>query len=559
MNEAAPAPDAGHRRVLLIIGLLAALLGLMFIKRTWTDGDEGRYLGLATAIAQGEGQTLSHLPVPEPEWLTPPGYITALGWLHRATGGDLFWLRFFSLLCYVLGCVAFAAYALRRDGRPGTILLPALVAGLFTVPLLSHSWMFMTETPFFLVMALSMWVAADNRGPGRNRRAFTAGALCGLAMLIRPAGIALLPALLAVYALRRHFLGVLLALLGFGLLFSPTIIRSMRLIGVPFPHMTHFASEAETGSGGGLTRLMGNIVESFPAYYTRDLPSHLLYSLFDYRCLLCLLGLGSLVKPLSILVAVLVTIGFLARLRRPGVGEFFWIAYWPFLCSYNQPDYEAAGIFLYQARYLLPILPLAGWYLVEGLGCLGRLLPGRGPVWPRVGPALGLAVAAYVLLAALGAGVARLRNEAAVWGRSDFDPVRQYQLASETDHALGTYLEAAHWLASNTPPDAVVASRKPEHVWLVSQRRGFRYDGADLPHGSAHELTNVWDIILSQSGQGPLYILEDGFPAGTGYGNVRIHALVPALAAHEDDLELLMETRAPTARVWRVRTNPAGP
>ena len=110
----------------------------------------------------------------------------------------------------------------------------------------------------------------------------------------------------------------------------------------------------------------------------------------------------------------------------------------------------------------------------------------------------------------------------------------------------------AQWLPGHVPTNAVVASRKPDHVWLVSSRRGFRYD-EPAPGEAAKD---VWSHIIAQRGDGPLLILQDAFPAGTGYGNARVHGLDPAVAEHRDQLDLLYETASPVTRVWSVRAGP---
>ncbi len=534
------------RRVILAITFLSIALTLGFIKRTWTDGDEGRYLSLARSVSLGHGQTAIHLPRPVPEWLTPPAYVWMLGMLDRISHSNMTALRLSSAVSMILSAWLFALYAARATRLDPLSLFCALAVGLFSVQTLAHGWLLMTEATYMAVAALILYLAARSGENPSPRVAFAIGLLSGLSMLIRPAGMAFAPAILIVLLLRRSWLGCATFLLGLALAYSPAIIRSYHLVGVPFPHMTHFeGSPGHSGQSLSPLSLFHNIATSFPGYYFVHLPAHLFFSLFDYHCLLCKLHLASLVRPVSILIGLFIAIGFFARLRRPGVAEFYWLFSWPFLCVYNQPDYAAAGIFLYQPRYLIPILPLAGFYLIEGFAALARRFPVRGI---RILHILAAACAAYVLLAATGVAAVRVRNEWALRRLSDFAPARLLASSYDGDHALGRYIEAAQWLGSNAPPDAVVASRKPDHVYLISGLKGFRYDGADLRPSS-----DVWSNIKNQQQYGPSFIIEDAFPADSGYGHTRIAGLLPVLAAHSNDLELIYETAAPVTRIWRVR------
>lgn len=538
------------RKLVLLVTIVGALLTFASIKRTWTDGDEGRYLSLARSVSLGQGQSLIHLPTPRPEWLTPPAYVWILGQLDRMTHGSMLALRLFSVAGLIASFWFFALFAVRSPTLDSWSLFCALVIGLFSVQSLAHGWLIMTEAPFMAIAALILYLTARlNPRPSRGA-VFAIGMLCGFSMLIRPAGIALLPAVFIVLLLRRAWTACALLLAGFALCYSPTIVRSYQLAGVPFPHMTHFESghAASTAHHMALGGMLKNVFVSFPGYFFVHLPEHLFYSLFDYRCVLCLLHLGFLVRPLSILLALLVAAGFLSRMRHPGAAEFYWIFAWPFLCVYNQPDYAEAGVFLYQPRYLIPLLPLAGLYLVAGIQVAAaacRLAPEKRTAAVRI---VAGACAAYVLLAGSAAAATRFRNEWRVWGASDFAPERQLLSSDENDRAFGRYLEAAQWLATNVPDDAIIASRKPDHVYLVSGRKGFRYDGADTgAHGT------VWEILMSQKTAAPLYILQDAFPAYTGYGRVRASGLDPEIAAHSSDLELVHVTDAPVTRIWRVK------
>lgn len=536
--------------------VLFALTAVAFVGRTWSDGDEGRYLSLARAVATGQGQVAAYLPQPRPETLTPPGYVWYLALLHRMSSGSMLAMRLGSLAAFVLAGALFVRM-LRADDRLSPVLRAAAVAaGLFPVVYLSFAWQLMSEALFFLALFGALWALARARDRGGWADAALAGAFAGLSLLVRPAGLALLVAGVLHLALRRRFRPAAVFAAVAVACYLPAVVRTVVLSGSALPHLSHF----EGGAGGvhesPLRVAAESIVQSFPRYFFFELPRHQFFSLFDHRSLLTRLHLGFAAGPLALAAALLVLAGSLARLRRPDAAVLFWWVYWPLLCAYNQPDYRAAGTFFYQPRYLIPLLPLAAVYLCEGLALLARPWAARlrkDPAQLAAGPAL--LAAAYVLLTGLGAAGVRLRNERPLWRYDDFAPERQLVRHNELDAAFGRYLESARWIGDHAPPDAAVASRKPDHVWLVSGARGFRYDAGDAEK-AAHD---IWSHMLEQGRGRPLLILQDAFPAETGYGRTRVNGLDPVLEAHRGELELLHETAAPVTRIWRVRPAAALP
>ena len=82
----------------------------------------------------------------------------------------------------------------------------------------------------------------------------------------------------------------------------------------------------------------------------------------------------------------------------------------------------------------------------------------------------------------------------------------------------------------------------------MSGLKGFRYDSDFLPGA-----TDLWANILAHQQYGPVYIVQDAYPAGTGYGNARIAMLDPLIEKKADQLELVLETPEPVTKLWRVR------
>ncbi len=293
-----------------------------------------------------------------------------------------------------------------------------------------------------------------------------------------------------------------------------------------------------------------NILTGAIGYFFYHLPREMFFSLMDYRCLLCKIHAGWLIWPVSLGISVSVLVGFLGRLRSPRMGEWFWLFYWPIICSWNAGSEAPVYGFHFQPRYLLPILPLAALYFVDGTIIISSLLIRRETWARRAWMTVAFSCAVYVLVTSLAVGGVRLRNEWRVRGLSAWSPARVERIE---DAAFARYIEAGLWLKENTPTNVVIASRKPQHTYLFSKRKGFRYDTDWLG-----EDRDIWGNILAYRQYGPVYILQDAFPAESGYGQSRVHGLDPAIMTHAGDLEMVFETKEPVTRVWRVKSERQG-
>jgi hypothetical protein len=229
--------------------------------------------------------------------------------------------------------------------------------------------------------------------------------------------------------------------------------------------------------------------------------------------------------------------------------EFYFLIYLCLISTYNPARYLTQGVFLPQYRYLICMLPLAAFYLATGwLYVISHVFHRSVQIRTRiVYVGLGL-FAIYVLSTSAIAGFLRTKHEWPLRGRPIWDPVRLEQTDNTANHALAQYMRTAFWIRDNLSTNIVIASRKPEHTYLFSGRKSFRYDGVDV-HGS-----NVWDIMTRQQQYGELIILQDAFPPDTVYGQDRMTMLEPLMREKEHQLELLYESAPPTTRVWRVHS-----
>jgi hypothetical protein len=158
------------------------------------------------------------------------------------------------------------------------------------------------------------------------------------------------------------------------------------------------------------------------------------------------------------------------------------------------------------------------------------------------------------LFLACTAGAVHFRNELPLWGLSPFAAERYLRMKNEYMDAWARYAEASQWIGANLPADTVVTCRAPQHTYVMSGRKSWRYDVPEVPG------TNLWDRMWRMSDRRTTALIEDAFPAYAGapfsYGASRADAMMPVLAGHEAELAMVYETAAPTTRVWRVVGRP---
>jgi hypothetical protein len=421
------------------------------------------------------------------------------------------------------------------------------VFGALQVQLLRYAWNLMSETTFLFLTYL-FFVLQEKEGNGEDLwRNVLLGTVAAAACLVRPVGIALAVAGGIHFLLHRQWKALFAFSGAFTLSYAPQIIRTWSLLGVPFAHMTHYRSDTSmmTSSLG----VLANMWKGCLGYFFRFLPEDLFFSFFGPSGLLGRLHLVSLSSPLKWLVACFVATGFFRRCRHMQMAEWFWIVYWAMFCTYNvgsEPVVE--GGFRFQPRYLAPILPLAALYFADGIDLACHWLEGLCQQFSHVRDAVIASVAFYALLTTLAVGGICLRNTWRFRHQNAWSPERVRSSGNEDDIAFARYIETADWAAGHLPSNAVIGSRKPQHTFLFSGVKGFRYDTDWLDNGP-HD---VWSNTLAYGRFGPVFLLEDAFPASGGYGNTRVQVLEPTIAAHASELRLVHATEEPETRLWLV-------
>lgn len=379
---------------------------------------------------------------------------------------------------------------------------------------------------------LALW--PRERGPWRG--ALIPGLLAGAAFMTRTTGLALLPAGAAAFLFRREWKRAATFTTAFILVNLPLILRTMSIEGTPLGY-TKYSAE------GGLMDKLHTLAVFIPHYLFYGLPDLMFYRLISQDGLLAKLHLGSLAGPAGIAIGLLIAIGFFSRAFRFGVTELYWAAYFLIISSFNQPDYAARGEYLFQDRYVIPVIPIAAWYLVRALIMLGgKRESGLRRTASRVTVLL---LSCYVTATAAGAGIFRFKSESVHRGRHPMDSARYADLPNDNDRAWGRYFGCSFWLASNAPSGSVIISRKPYEAFLASGHSSTRY----LELGTG---TNLLNRIRPWEERGN-FIIEDSFTPDTAIGLERIAIIEPLISEHADKFTLVYETQGREARVWRVR------
>lgn len=532
----------------LILAVLTSFLVVLNIKLRWEDGDEGRYVVLAQAVAQGAGQTNIQLPEPTPEGIVPPGYLYALAGTMKLAGLDnivaLFWL---SAIFYVVFVLLYHAWLRREEGLHDAMKWCVFLIGGFSVFNLSYGWRIHTEAMYFATTAAALFFSAVHATKGGLAFAACVGIATAVSALTRPVGIVLIPAVTGYMLLQRRWRDAACCVVMIVVCYLPTVFRSYDIFGVPIAYLSMYGEK----QGAGLADTIKTVFVFLPYYFFDALPRHMFYYLFDGDCLLCKAGIGFLAKPACYAMAVLIAVGFFSRLRKPTAVELYWALYWPLISTFNQPNYISRGIHLFQERYVLPMIPLAAWYLGLGISVVSGVLFRRNPARARaVSLTLMAGMAAYVMVTAVAAGWVRTKKEMELAGQHPWSPARHFVTGDYYDSTWARYVEAALWIGSNTPPDSVVVCRHSFHLYLMAGRKSVRYDGVEIPNQDA------WQIIEGQAKFGPVYVIQDAFPEKSGYGYDRVTMLDPVLHGAKDRFELAFQTPEPVTKVWKLRVSP---
>ncbi|MYA32774.1 MAG: hypothetical protein F4164_08005 [Gemmatimonadales bacterium] len=480
--------------------LLHLILGFLVFEPTlFPGGDNAGYLILGDALRNGEGYRDLYLPGTPLHARYPPllpVMLAGLGWIGGVLGAKIGMLLMTTLV----------VWATAHFGRQWMGAGPALAAaGLLAVnpTLLEYGHYVLSEGPFVLWIVAALWLSQRDDGRG----ALLAMGAAIAAFATRTAGMTVLMALPLAWLLARRYrragwtMLVAVATLAAWALYQrwaaadqPGYLSVLLLV-------DPYSPEAGTVTLAGLIE---RAAQNLWAHVSRVLPDLLLGP-----------GDGSsggrIVLGGTAAAAALFRWTSAAR-GRLGAPEIFAILYvglialWPSVWT--------------DRRFLLPLLPVV---LLLALSALWRL-PLRPPVrWLRL--AVPMVFAAFGVIWAANVIPGRVAC------------IASYRADRPCDVPASSSLYAsARWARENTPPEAVIANRKPRLFYWYSRRRG------DVYPFSADAAT----VMAGLDAMGASYVVVDQVSGTTG------RYLIPAIRAFPNRFEAVYEGGEPVTVILRL-------
>ena len=402
--------------------------------------DDGIYLTLGRALAEGAGFRYLNLPGTPAAVHYPPGYPTLLAicwWL----GGELPRVL---LLAKVLNAALMAVAAggivsvLSRSEAPAWVIALGTVAGVLAVPVLAFSTIPFSEPLFLVLLVAAAAVTERALAPEAGiRRHALAGVVCGLLFLVRSVGAVVLPVglLLLMRARGRRAAGIaagaMLAVVAPWVLWSGTRAGEVpAILSGSYGSYSGWYGESLRSEGVRLVaRIAGHnlteLLRPLAVLLTPPGPGWISWLVIPAGCAVLVLGIRSLARSSAFLAT---SLGLYLML----------VIVWPY-----PPD-----------RFVWGIWPLVTVCLALGLANLARLSRRASP----------RRVHAIALSCLAGAGVLGylMREGKGLVRRSWEAPQVAGAQAMEP---------AVRWVRAHTELDAVVATENDPMLYLYTERR----------------------------------------------------------------------------------------
>jgi 4-amino-4-deoxy-L-arabinose transferase-like glycosyltransferase len=423
----------------IVLGAAIATISPTPIGVFW---DDGVYLVSARALATGAGYRFVHLPGAPPAVHFPPGWpaLLALVWtLRPGFPENVAWLKMVNPI--LLGVAAWLActFGVRRLDLAAGTSAAATVLFATALPVLVIAGVLFSEPLFLAGLFVCLGLAETARERGGWRPALAAGAAAGGLMLVRTAGIALLPALvLALVVARRR---------------REALVSAAAAVAVLTPWQLWLSAHA-SGLASPLRGSYGPYVEWVLALYRERGPLFVLtvarqnaLSLVRSSGVIFFpLGTSALRPLLVMLLLVIFVVGAARAWRKTPVAVLFVLAYAPiFLAWPYAPE-----------RFVWAVWPLVGLFLAAGATECWRVGAAR-PLARGVRASAALVVS-VALLACAGHATYTARGLSRHWW-----DVAQRRNAS-------ALLPVAEWVNANTDPGDVVACDGESLVHLYTGR-----------------------------------------------------------------------------------------
>lgn len=563
------------RLLMILPGLVASIL--LFQPSLNMGGDNAEYLVLARSLAVRHDYSAMGGPVVQPETKRPPGAPAFYAVLMMLFGERLWLLKTASLLTMMLS--GWLAWPVLRMQAGSTVWATAAGVGLFLWNLqvlvcgvLTGSEMQYTALTLLALLAVARyvghrdirtmrvreagWTPADEQ----HRSLWISVAIISTvaAIYVRPNGVTLLPALAIYLALHRQWRGLAISVVAATLLLAPLAVMQHRAASEGDTYGS-YANTIETPTGRREMKGLGDfLLRTSQTAMTQTINlGELLVARPDTLALRPRpvvdspeeVGQAVYLSPpapggdhLSLRAAryvartvlgLLALLGMVVTWRGRG-GVMHWYVLMNIVMLLLTP--------FPRGRYLLPLLPMFGWFLAMSFIWLARRLSRAEAA--RLGNTAIAGVLAAALFFTLVAGAQQTLINVENRGRAYYAPSRYAREGSD----FVNYAAAADWVSCNAPANAVVICRKPYNMYWITNRPS---TWGPLWENNPEAL---WHETVALARYGPVFIVQDGF-VNRFHGDLTARNLLPAIEAHRSQLEPVLTLSAPRTVIWRLKSS----
>lgn len=484
------------------IAIFIVLTGLAITPFLSPNGDNASYILLSDSLLSGKGYTNTDYPGEPAETQYPPLLPFLLMPILAVFGQNYFVMKIIALVFGALGLKVMFRYLQEISSNETAWIATLLTAVNATYIFFASS--ILTETLYVFLSGCVLIKVSELYKSEKDSLApiLFCAILIALSFYARTIGATLALSMCGFLFLKKRYKAAILLATFTGLLLLPWALRSIEIRNSYFDQLTEeSAGETDVGSLIVIYRLAQNIPRYVGKSFIDLLGGPAIADLPPYTP----------AKVLSsIFLSALLLYGYLGSFIKRG------------LTLENTYLFVYIGILLvwpyHDARFLLPILPLLVFYLIDGLDNFPTMSE-------RFRIRFQTTIVGALLILGVGSSCHLIYQN-----RTDY-------YSPEMSH----FKEACLWLKSNSQPDALIISRKPRLSALWSDRKAWWYtDAKRIPQKD--QLGNpiaVTHIIVTEF---PI----SGVNLGEGFQEMQ--------EKYPNKFTLLYRTPEPTVSIYSHRT-----
>ena len=488
-------------RQIIILALFTFLATNALTPFMSPNGDNASYIILSESLASGQGYINTFYPGEPAETQYPPLLPVLLLPITLLFGQNFLIMKLIALIFGILGLATM--YRLTKEmASSDTAWIVTLLTAVNAAYIFFGSSI-LTETIYVFLSACVLIVTNRILDCDKERVSLiiVAAVLIALSFYARTIGATLALSTCGFLFIKQRYKASILLAVFIGLLLLPWALRSIQVHNSYFDQLTEkSAGETETGSFIVLYRLAQNL----PRYAGKSLGD-----LVGGPAIAQLPPYNPIKITGSVFLSGIFLFGFLRNLKAGLTPEnTYLIVYLGILAVWPYHD----------ARFLLPVLPLLLYYIVEGLQHLPKQTERfrtRTLSW----------VVALLFILGISSSLHLIH----------FNRTAYYQ------PEIANFKEACDWVKKNTAQDALVISRKPRLSAIWSNRKAWWYtDASRIPQKD--QLGNPISVTHMIVTEFPI----SGVNLGEGFEKIRVK--------DPNHYQLLYQTQAPKVSVYALKT-----